>query len=113
HTELRAAPCPSEYRGNPDRHRDSPKQKCAETEEGPNVLYAGRGSERLAHAVIERVMEAEVANEQVTDAGIARESGEVGEADDDQRNDGREQLDRHESAEGKPVDLGEAFDNRS
>src|SRR6516162_8812372 len=74
HTELLAAPCLSEYCGDPDRHRDSPDQKCAETEEGPDVLYAGGGSECLAHADVERVMEAEIANEQVTYAGIACES---------------------------------------
>src|SRR5215470_7331810 len=90
HTELPAAPCLSEYCGDPDRHRDSPDQECAETEEGPDVLYAGGGSECLAHASVQRVMEAEIANEQVTYAGIACESREVSEADDDQGNDGRE-----------------------
>src|SRR5215472_8327692 len=90
HTELLAAPCLSEYCGDPDRHRDSPDQECAETEEGPDVLYAGGGSECLAHASVQRVMEAEIANEQVTYAGIACESREVSEADNDQGNDGRE-----------------------
>src|SRR5215469_11112728 len=90
HTELLSAPCLSEYCRDPDRHRDSPDEKCAETEEGPDVLYAGGGSECLAHADVERVMEAKIANEQVTYAGIACESREVSEADNDQGNDGRE-----------------------
>jgi hypothetical protein len=44
----------------------------------------------LAYADVVRVMEAEIANEQVTYAGIACESREVSEADNDQGNDGRE-----------------------
>src|SRR5262249_29950021 len=90
HTELLATPCLSEYCSHFDRHRDSPDQKCPETEEGPDVLYAGGGSECLAYADVVRVMEAEIANEQVTYAGIACESREVSEADNDQGNDGRE-----------------------
>src|SRR5215469_3478898 len=90
HTELLAAPCPSEYCGDLDRHRDSPNQKWNETEEGPDVPYARGCSERLAHAVVERMMKAEIANEQVTYAGIACESREVSEADNDQGNNCRE-----------------------
>src|SRR5215813_4264817 len=64
--------------------------RCEGNGDFPDVLYAGGGSEYLAHADVERVMEAQIANEQVTYAGIACESRKVSEADNDQGNDGRE-----------------------
>jgi hypothetical protein len=88
--ERLAAPRPAEHPGDSDRHRDAPDQERADPEERPDGPYPGGGAERFTDAVVERVLEAEIVNEQVAQAGILRKAREVGEADDDYWDDRRE-----------------------
>ena len=108
---LLATPRLREHRRDRDRHRDPPDEEPDESEHGPRRLEPARRPERRSHRRVQRMADAELTDEQVADARVLAEPGGVAEADQDQRDDRGEQLDREQAALRRAVDLHEASDD--